>query len=96
MVRVETVVGSLQKVVPKELQATILYLAHYRVMEAHPSRRHEVYVRKMRLEIYWSHMANNVYATVRDLRSCSFTHRTIYTHRKLSYRYSQKTPVIFH
>lgn len=67
LVRLAKLVVSLQKVVPKTRKATMMYLSNYRVIAGHPGGR-SIYD-TMPLEMYWPHMANDLYATVKYYRS---------------------------
>lgn len=79
-VRVARLDGSLQKLVQRTLQAKILYLSDYTVLVGEPGARRMYEI--MRLEMYWPHMENYVYATLKDCLSCASTIGTVYNHRK--------------
>lgn len=69
IVRKSNIDGALEKVDPKKLQARLLYLAHYPPLSGCPGQRHMYDA--MRLEYYWTHMANDVHPTVDDYRKCA-------------------------
>ncbi|CAN8067637.1 unnamed protein product [Agarophyton chilense] len=66
--------GALQKVVPRSLVPCVLYLSHYPRLEGHPggTRMYNT----LRRDFYWPQMANDVYQTARDCRSCAAMRRT--------------------
>ena len=72
--------GTLQRVVPKRLRAKILFLAHHPRLAGHPGGTKIYYT--LRREIYWPHMANDAFSTVRNCASCAATRGTLVRHQK--------------
>lgn len=85
--------GSLRRVFPKFIQATILYLSHYPVFAGHITawRMYD----SVRVEIYCPHIANNVYATVKDCRSCASTREILYNHQEYLKHFRVSGPLEF-
>lgn len=74
-VRASTLDSVSQRVVPASPRLFILHLGHYFLLAGYHGKR-QMYNSK-RKKLYWPNTANDVYATVRDCRSCSQNH----THR---------------
>ena len=80
LVRRSSIDGALQKVVPKSLQARLLYLAHYPRLAGHPGAIRMYYT--LRREYYWPMMASDVYNTVKECSSCASVRGTLFKHQK--------------
>lgn len=80
LVRRAHIDGYIQKSFQKTIEAKSLYASKYLVMSIHPGAR-RMYD-KMRTDMYWTHMANDVYATVKYFRSCATTRVTAQEHQK--------------
>lgn len=61
--------GTSRRVVPAPLRRHFPHLCHYFILAGHPSKS-LIYV-SMRMELYWLHITNHIYPTVRDCHSCA-------------------------
>ena len=93
LVRRSPLDGTLQRVVPKRLRAKVLYLAHHPRLAEHPGETRMYYT--LRGEYYRPHMANDVYATVRNCQSCSATRGSIVRHQKDMKPFPAARPLAF-
>lgn len=58
-----------KRYVPATTRARVLFLCHHSLLAAHPGERRTY--DSMGKELFWPHMANDVYATVRHWHSCT-------------------------
>lgn len=69
MVYIVPIDGEVQKFVPRSLKEFILYAHQYLRLPGHSAERSMNDT--MQREVYWPHMANDVFTTVNDLRDCA-------------------------
>ena len=93
LVRQSRIDGALQKLVPVSLRARVLHLAHHPLTAGHPGARRMYDT--LRTQFYWPHMANDVFQTVRNCRSCARVRGTTYKHRRFLRLFPAEYPLQF-